>query len=145
MEKNLVLEEKQRWYSWDDHHVLDLLKDTFSRKTPYLLGTTPAMKRLIQNFRFRRSGSIEHMLPQTRMGDTAGAIPPDDSFGTLALVSSSRNSRFGHLPPAGKMDVILQSGYVESLKMAHFLLGDHDPQAAGRIMHEILVESVRPK
>ena len=37
--QQLSIPDYQRSYSWKSSHVLDLLKDTFERKTPYLMGT----------------------------------------------------------------------------------------------------------
>src|SRR5208282_872552 len=37
--KQLSIPDYQRSYSWKSSHVLDLLKDTFERTTPYLIGT----------------------------------------------------------------------------------------------------------
>ena len=37
--KELEIPNYQRTYSWRSSHVLDLLKDTFGRTTPYLMGT----------------------------------------------------------------------------------------------------------
>ena len=38
-EMNLRIPDFQRSYSWEPSHVLDMLKDTFKRKTQYLMGT----------------------------------------------------------------------------------------------------------
>lgn len=39
LEKALCIPEYQRYYTWKETHVFDLLKDIFDRKTPYLMGT----------------------------------------------------------------------------------------------------------
>lgn len=39
LKKNLQIPKYQRSYSWRSSHVRDLLKDTFGRSTPYLIGT----------------------------------------------------------------------------------------------------------
>jgi len=101
---------------------------------------------LVENFRFRRCGSVEHIVPQTPM-DGSTNQPPDHSFGNLALISSSRNSKFSNLPPDGKKDIILQSPqpYTESLKMLHFLwcYPKPDPKNHGEAMFGILRELLK--
>ena len=98
---------------------------------------------LVENFRFRRCGSVEHIVPQTPMNGWNNQ-PANHLFGNLALISSSRNSKFSNLPPDGKKDIILQSPqpYTESLKMLHFLwcYPKPEPKNHGEAMFGILRE-----
>lgn len=100
----------------------------------------PDAKGLIANFRFRRCGSVEHIVPQ-KVPEGKAHPDPDHSFGNLALISSSRNSKFSNNPPEGKKEIIRQSNYTESLKMLHFLWCD---SSHGRTMHDILKEMAQP-
>jgi hypothetical protein len=103
------------------------------------------VNKLVQDFRFRSCGSVEHIIPQTRL-DAASNVPPDHSFGNLALISGSRNSMFSNQPLEGKKDMILHSTakpYTESLKMLHFLWYDPDVQHGGEAMYKILMEAVK--
>ena len=97
-----------------------------------------AIRGLVENFRFRRCGSIEHIEPQNTID--APNVQPDHTFGNLALISSSRNSKFSNNPPSAKRALILQSQqpYTESLKMLHFLWCDPTSASHGKAMFEIL-------
>jgi hypothetical protein len=98
-----------------------------------------AIRGLIENFRFRRCGSVEHIVPQTTMNGLV-RVEPDHTFGNLALISSSRNSTFSNNMPETKKAMILQSQqpYTESLKMLHFLWCDPASASHGDKMFEIL-------
>lgn len=96
--------------------------------------------RLIGNFRFRKCGSIEHIKPQHAM-EAMHAEPADDSFGNLALISGSRNSKFSNNTPEGKKSIILQS-YTESLKMVHFLWCNSNAQTHGECMYNIIFHAI---
>lgn len=100
------------------------------------------VSRLIREFRFRQSGSVEHIKPRHPKGGMKDGEQPDNSFGNLALISSSRNSTFNNNPPDGKKDIILRS-YAESLKMLHFLWGTQDAHSEGIRMHGILSTAVK--
>ena len=107
-------------------------------------------KDLLNEFRFRRCGSIEHINPQTLADGTKNLIPVN-CFGNLALISNSRNSKFSNNPPEGKKKMILQSEskYTESLKMLHYLWcnpGSHNEsdliQKESEVMYKILNEAI---
>ena len=59
------------------------------------------VKKLVRDFRFRSCGSVEHIIPQNPITATPGT-QPDHSFGNLALISGSRNSKFSNLGMEGK-------------------------------------------
>lgn len=102
-----------------------------------------AIRDLVENFRFRRGESVEHIVPLTTI-DGPENKPPDHSFGNLALISRSANSKFSNNPPEGKRAMILQTAqpYTESLKMLHFLwcYPKPDPISHGEAMFGILKE-----
>ena len=107
-------------------------------------GSDDVVRKLIRDFRFRQCGSVEHIKPQHKMEGNPD-IPADHSFGNLALISASRNSKFSNVHPDGKKGIILetQSPYTESLKMAHFLWLNQNIEQEGEMMHEILHKSVK--
>lgn len=82
------------------------------------------IRKLLESFRFRKCGSIEHIMPQHPVDETKCLDEVSlHHFGNLALISGSRNSRFSNMGPAAKKEMI-ESGsdpYTESLKMIHFL------------------------
>lgn len=98
---------------------------------------------LVRRFRFRRCGSVEHIRPQHPMEAARDGIPADHSFGNLALISGSRNSKFSNNECGSKKELILRSEFTESLKMLHFLWCDGNPMTAGESMHKILLAAVR--
>ena len=95
------------------------------------------VKRLVESFRFRKCGSVEHIIPQKNI-DGSSKEQPDHTFGNLALISSSRNSKFSNNPMSGKREIILSSEYTESLKMLHFLWCDSNSESHGKAMFQIL-------
>jgi hypothetical protein len=98
-------------------------------------------KNLIKNFCFRRCSSIEHINPQNPIEKDANENI--HSFGNLALISGSRNSKFSNLPSEGKKQIIIDSEYTESLKMAHSLWSRNETvEQNGQKMHEILYKAV---
>lgn len=119
----------------------ELWKEYHLSKDHGLWGTLldPQVKDLIRKFRFRPCGSVEHIKPQHAM-DAGEEDPAEHSFGNLALISGSRNSKFSNNPPDGKKAIILgsQDPYTESLKMVHFLWCDSNPSTHGKKMCEIL-------
>ena len=88
-------------------------------------GLAKEQHHLIDKFRFRPCGSVEHILPQNEM-ETPGTAEDKDNFGNLALISSSRNSKFSNNPREGKKEIIMCSEYTESLKMLHHLWCEPD-------------------
>jgi hypothetical protein len=106
------------------------------------LADDEGVKKLVRDFRFRYCGSVEHIIPQHPDNATPGK-PIDHSFGNLALISGSRNSKFSNLGMEGKKEMILSSQYTESLKMLHFLWCDSNSPSAGEQMHKILLEAVK--
>ena len=107
---------------------------------------------LINEFTFRSSGSVEHIKPQHPIGMERMIVDPDHSFGNLALISSSCNSRFNNSTPDGKKGIIINLKYIESLKMAHFLWGNNggtsfeqDTEKHCNLMYNILRETLAPK
>jgi hypothetical protein len=90
----------------------------------------------LKEFRFRKCGSVEHINP--RHPSESDPIKDINSFGNLALISGSRNSKFSNNPPSGKMELIKQSGYTESLKMIHALWSGMAPET----MHDILADAI---
>lgn len=79
----------------------------------------------IQNFSFRPNRSIEHLHPQNPQVETwaeEDVKTTRDSFGNLALISSSSNSFLSNLPlneKFARVQRLLNQGYgLESLKMA---------------------------
>ena len=99
-----------------------------------------AVLNLLGEFRFRKCGSIEHIKPQNPQESTADELV--NEFGNLALISSSRNSKFSNNPTAGKKQIIIDSKYTESLKMLHFLYSDQNIQEQTKFMYEILEKAV---
>lgn len=113
---------------------------------------------LLDQFRFRRCDSIEHMIPQhdpARTGHRANDAPIHD-FGNLALISASRNSKFSNYFAAHKKTFIEADSdpYTESLKMLHFLYNEKalDPrtQAEGveterDLMYRVLCWAINNK
>lgn len=98
------------------------------------------VKKLLDTFRFRHCGSVEHIIPQHQIEN---GMPADHSFRNLALISGSRNSKFNNNPTEGKKSIILHSEYTESLKMLHFLWGDQFAEEHGISMYNILKNSVK--
>ena len=80
------------------------------------------VRKKLTDFRFRRSNSVEHINPQTQPVGGAWLDPvTGDSFGNIALISSSDNSKFSNHPAKLKRDFVMKSEKVYSLKMLHFL------------------------
>lgn len=114
------------------------------------------IKHLINRFRFRQCGSVEHILPQNPI-DGEHKLEGDEvhRFGNLALISGSRNSKFSNLLSEGKKQM-LEAGadpYTESLKMLHFLYckpSDKDGSASDWVqkheeaMHNVLKRQSLP-
>ena len=98
-----------------------------------------AVIKKVDEFRFRRCGSVEHIMPQHQMESNATA---DHTFRNLAFISASRNSKFSNEVMAGKEQIILQSGYTESLKMLHALWGGQTQDQHGKTMYDILANAV---
>lgn len=96
---------------------------------------------LLDKFKFRPCGSIEHIIPQVSQDLLENK--PDHGFGNLALISSSRNSKFGNNNPEGKKGSVLESKYTESLKMLHFLYSDKDTVSQGKKMYQLLLDAVK--
>ncbi len=127
-------------------------KDTEIAANPYLLleekqvvnnfsKLSSDAKTIVKEFRFRQGSSIEHINPQKSMGGAASEEKPDHSFGNLALISRSSNSRFSNFPRPAKWELILKS-YAESLKMVYFLCCENDSKFASQTMHKILVNAL---
>ena len=83
------------------------------------------VKDLIKCYRFRKCNSIEHIIPQTSEGPGHKESQRDDTFGNLALIQGSMNSRFYNYNIPAKKELILKSkndvNTAHSLKMVHFL------------------------
>jgi len=93
------------------------------------------VKRLVDEFRFRHCGSVEHIVPQRFDGS--------DAFYNLALISVSSNSAFNSHGREQKMKMILERNRgVESLKMLHFLWSSQSPEEHGKTMYRILENAV---
>jgi len=99
------------------------------------------IRKLVRDFRFRSCGSVEHIIPQNPIVAPQDS-KADHSFGNLALISGSRNSKFSNSGIGDKRDLILTSDDTESLKMLHFLWCDSNAPSAGEVMHKILIEAV---
>lgn len=108
---------------------------------------------LLGQFRFRRCDSIEHIIPQKNKLGSGEKDKPNHSFGNLALISSSRNSKFSNYSAEAKKSFI-ESGtesYTESLKMLHFLYidrttsSDNDVTKAGELMYKVLSNALEGK
>lgn len=128
------------WFYRLDYELLKRWRDddilwTFV-KSDDTLNNWPGLK----EFRFRRCGSVEHIVPQQQMESNA---PADHSFRNLALISASRNSKFSNEVTAGKEQIIRQSGYTESLKMFHALWSGQSSEKHGNMMYDILANSVK--
>ncbi|MEI6259631.1 MAG: DUF262 domain-containing HNH endonuclease family protein [Deltaproteobacteria bacterium] len=95
------------------------------------------VRNLLRDFRFRKCGSVEHILSQNPEG-RSDEQKPDHSFGNLALITNRRNSKLNNSEPESKKAIILRSGYTESLKMLHFLWCCQNTEDAGKKMHDIL-------
>jgi hypothetical protein len=96
---------------------------------------------LLDKFKFRPCGSIEHIIPQVSQDLVENK--PDHGFGNLALISSSRNSKFGNNNSEGKKGSIIESRYTESLKMLHFLYSDKFTVTQGEKMYQLLLDAVK--
>lgn len=133
------------WFYRLDYELWKSYQNKSDEKTwAGISSETENVKKLFENFRFRRCSSIEHINPQK---PTEGKVIEDvDSFGNLALISGSRNSKFGNDLTEGKKQLILASEYTESIKMAHFLwFGNGNIKKAGETMYKILYYAVYSK
>lgn len=124
-------------------------------KEPEVWKLPEGVKKLIDQFRFRPCGSMEHIIPRNPIDD-AIKLEGDElnRFGNLAAISASRNSRFSNLGPNGKREIIgaIEHGrepYTESLKMLHFLYCSDNPNYSdwiathGQAMYEILRQGIK--
>lgn len=69
-------------YCYKDHEIISQMRDDWQ-------------------FQFRNS--IEHFMPQFLTGKNNWGVDELNSFGNLALLTVSGNSKFSNLPPAGKV------------------------------------------
>lgn len=114
------------WFFRLDYELLkEWRRKTAADGSDWVWNSLTEQHHLIDKFRFRACGSVEHILPQNEM-ETPGNCEDKDKFGNLALISSSRNSKFSNNPRAGKKAMILHSEYTESLKMLHHLWCESD-------------------
>lgn len=103
-------------------------------------------------YRLKRLGSVEHIHPQSKIGEN-GFDTKDflDNFGNLALLSSSRNSTLGNLPVGEKLARIKTwkiNGSIQSLKMLLALTsysnwGVQSMQAHGEEMKRLLIADLK--
>lgn len=77
------------------------------------------LQKILDNFKFRKLNSIEHVIPQTN--DDSGKPQIDDDLVNLALLSVSQNSKFSNYPEEHKKTTIIEKEKSESLKMTHRL------------------------
>ncbi len=112
------------WFYRLDYELLKAWHDENVNDNPW--GNTSAYKVIsekIKTFRFRKCNSIEHIIPQTpEVRNDDKKIPPDNSFGNIALIQGEMNSRLHNYNIGGKIDLI-QKSEIQSLKMVHFLWG----------------------
>lgn len=133
------------WFYRLDYELLKLWRERPGREDPWARvrgENDDGLRCLLNSFRFRRCGSVEHIVPQHQMEMQGEA---DHSFHNLALISGSRNSKFSNEVTEGKKQIIVQSRYTESLKMLHFLWGGLAPKEHGTTMYSILANTVNPK
>lgn len=121
------------WYYRLDYELWKLANDLsgLGNADPLIAGIWGTYRKakskpdILEQFRFRRCDSIEHIIPQNdpaRTGTHANDVPIHH-FGNLALISASRNSKFSNYFAAQKKTIIVGDSepYTESLKMLHFL------------------------
>ncbi|MBP5787987.1 MAG: DUF262 domain-containing protein [Kiritimatiellae bacterium] len=127
------------------HAVFYHLDYLLWQKRDEVFATLPAeQKPLLDGFHFRRLGSVEHMEPQHVL-ESSQTVDIDHSFKNLALISAARNSKFSNNPISGKKEIIMQSGYVESLKMLHRLWitpdnkNEHDAEMKRILLQQMAV------
>lgn len=129
------------WFYRLDYELWKLRRHEEGKKIWSKCDKDQKVKNLLDDFRFRRCSSVEHINPQNPM---EGKPDKDDSFGNLALISRSQNSKFSNIHRDGKKGIILNSGFTESLKMAHFLwCSNKNVKEAGGEMYDILYDAVK--
>ena len=86
----------------------------------YVLDRDSIGKQPIQNFQFQFRTSIEHFFPQHPIEKEKWNKKPLNSFGNLALITVSSNSKFSNLDPQSKVasypDTIKQSPKLQLMK-----------------------------
>ncbi|MBF0289615.1 MAG: DUF262 domain-containing protein [SAR324 cluster bacterium] len=142
--KNMVYGEiSHYWFYRLDYELWKRYKDPGNNSIWENLSGKNNVKDLLNKFCFRRCASIEHIEPRNPM-EKPNEIKEIDSFGNLALISGSRNSKFSNNSPDGKKQLILDSEYSESIKMAHFLwCGNGTIEEKGEAMRTILYDTVK--
>lgn len=134
------------WYYRLDYELWKLAKDLsgLGNADASIAGiwetyrNTKSKPDILEQFRFRRCDSIEHIIPQNdpaRTGTHANDVPIHH-FGNLALISASRNSKFSNYFAAQKKTIIVGDSepYTESLKMLHFLYNEDALEPKTQVM-----------
>ena len=107
----------------------------------YVLDRDSICKHPIQNFQFQFRTSIEHFYPQHPIEKEKWKEQPLNSFGNLALITVSSNSKFSNLDPQSKV-----ASYPDTIKQSPKLqLMQEKMQKNDNIWNEELVNKHKEK